>query len=86
MNIRKGFTTYIMTTVETYQDSQITLPTKTLESLKKEFNITDVEVKGFLAALVDKAIQERTGTDDSQVFTQAECLEMEEDLKGLGYI
>jgi len=75
-----------MATIEMYQDTQITLPTKTLESLKSEFNITDVEVKSFLAALIDKAIQERTGTDDSEVFTQAECLEMEEDLKGLGYI
>jgi hypothetical protein len=75
-----------MELVEMQKDVQITMPVKTLESLKSEFGISDIEVKSFLAALIDKAIKERSEMDDSQVFTEAECLEMEEDLKGLGYI
>jgi hypothetical protein len=39
-----------------------------------------------LTAIINQAIKEHVGTSDSKVFTQAECLEMEEDLKGLGYI
>lgn len=68
------------------QDAQISIPVKTIEDLKSEFDINDMEIKSFIAALIDKAIKERIGTNDLQVFTQAECLEMEEDLKGLGYI
>lgn len=69
-----------------HKETQVSLPIETIDSLKTQFDISDTEVKSFLAALIDKAIKERSGTDDSQVFTEAECLEMEEDLKGLGYI
>jgi hypothetical protein len=39
-----------------------------------------------LTSIIKKAIAERVGTNDSDVFTQDECKELEEDLKGLGYI
>ena len=37
-------------------------------------------------SLIKKAIQERSSPNDSDVFTQDECKELEDDLKGLGYI
>lgn len=65
---------------------QVALPATTIESLKGEFNISDNEVQTLLTSIIKKAIAERVGTNDSDVFTQEECKELEEDLKGLGYI
>lgn len=75
-----------MGSLEIHEETRVDLPAKTIDSLKKEFNISDVEVKSFLTALIDTAIQEQLRNNDSRVFTEDECLEMEEDLKGLGYI
>lgn len=75
-----------MKTIEKQHEASVSLPYETIESLKNEFNISDSEVKSMLTAIINQAIKEHVGTSDSKVFTQAECLEMEEDLKGLGYI
>lgn len=62
------------------------LPMETLSSLKKEFNISDPEIESFVAAIINKMVEEHIGETNSKVFTEAETKEIEDDLKGLGYI
>ena len=69
-------------------DSKIAvhLPTKMLSSLKKEFNISDSELESLITTIINKTIEEHMGETNSKVFSQAETEEIEDDLKGLGYI
>ncbi len=62
------------------------LPIKTLESLKKEFNLTEAEIEGFIAASINRMIEEHVGETNSRIFSKTETKELEDDLKGLGYI
>ena len=62
------------------------LPVKTLSSLKKEFNISDSEIDSFVTSIINKAIEEHIGEANSKIFSESETKEMEDDLKGLGYI
>ena len=64
----------------------IYLPIKTIYSLKKEFNIIDSDVETFIAALIDKLITERVEGNNTEVFSSDEVKEIEDNLKGLGYI
>jgi exoribonuclease R len=59
---------------------------KIISSLKKEFNISDLEIEGFITTIINKTIEEHMGEANSKVFSQAETEEIEDDLKGLGYI
>lgn len=70
------------------ENSQVAvyLPMKTLSILKKEFNISDAEVEGFIASIINKTVVEHMGETNSNVFSAAETNEIENDLKGLGYI
>lgn len=63
------------------------LPPTTLAQVKKEFEIKDEAMDSFIVSLVEKAIQERNiEQQSSKAFTEAEVKELEEDLRGLGYI
>jgi hypothetical protein len=44
------------------------------------------EVDNFVTFLLEKAVADRVSEADSKVFTDSEVKELEEDLKGLGYI
>ena len=48
--------------------------------------MSDEQIRERLSTLVKKAVQDLIETNDSGVFTQEEAKELEEDLKGLGYI
>lgn len=48
--------------------------------------MSDEQVLEKLSTIVKKAVQDLIETNDSDVFTQEEAKELEEDLKGLGYI
>ena len=63
----------------------VELPKEDVDLLKNKFNISDSQVRTTVTDLIKKAIQEKT-YDDKDVFSQEECRELEEDLKGLGYI
>ncbi len=65
---------------------QIDLPFSTVQSLKEQLRMSDEQVLEKLSTIVKKAVQDLIETNDSDVFTQEEAKELEEDLKGLGYI
>lgn len=62
------------------------IPVTTLNSIKKEFNISEAEVGPFITCLIDKAVTEHIAEANSNVFSDSEVKELEDDLKGLGYI
>jgi hypothetical protein len=69
------------------QEAQITVPAKIIYSLKKEFNIEDDdEANDFIITLIEKSIADHTAESNSGAFSETETKEIEDDLKGLGYI
>ena len=64
----------------------VRIPEATLESLKKEFGIEHSQIEAFISSLIDKAVSEHLAEANSNVLTEAETKELEEDLQGLGYI
>ena len=62
------------------------LSASTITSLRKEFGITADETAKSIEGIIQKAIGERIAENNSNVFTEAETKELEEELKGLGYI
>ena len=62
------------------------LPASTIVSLQKEFGLAADETAKSIEMIVQKAIEERIAENNSNVFTEAETRELEEELKGLGYI
>jgi hypothetical protein len=64
----------------------IHIPLKTFHSLKKEFDILEHDVEGFVASLIERIIMEHAGEANSKVFSKSEEKELEDELKGLGYL
>jgi hypothetical protein len=64
----------------------IQIPEATISSLKKEFNIEDADLGSFITSLLERSIAEHVGQTNSNVFSESETKEIEDDLKGLGYI
>lgn len=62
------------------------LSIKTISLLKKEFNIPETEVEHFIDSMLNKIIEEHIGETNSKIFSEDETKEIEDDLKGLGYI
>jgi hypothetical protein len=62
------------------------IPLATLNSLKKEFNISEAEIGAVVTCLIDRAVTEHIAEANSSVFSDSEVKELEDDLKGLGYI
>jgi hypothetical protein len=57
-----------------------------VQPLKEQLKMSDEQIRERLSILVKKAVKDLIETNDSAVFTQEEAKELEEDLKGLGYI
>lgn len=64
----------------------IHIPIKTFQSLKKEFDILENDIEAFVASMIERIIMEHAGEANSKVFSTAETKELEDDLKGLGYL
>jgi hypothetical protein len=62
------------------------VPADVILMLKREFVISDESLEVFVVSVIEKAIQDRIGEQNAKVFNEAETIEMEDDLKGLGYI
>lgn len=62
------------------------LSIKTISLLKKEFNIPETEIEQFIDSILNKIIEEHIGETNSKIFSEDETKEIEDDLKGLGYI
>jgi hypothetical protein len=64
----------------------IHIPEATISSLKREFNVQDADLNNFITSLLERSIAEHVGETNSKVFSESETKEIEDDLKGLGYI
>ena len=65
----------------------IYLPVQTIALVKKEFDLGETNIESFLVSVLEKAVQDHNMNQGSEeVFTEAETKELENDLKGLGYI
>lgn len=64
----------------------IHIPESTISSLKKEFDVQDTDLSSFITSLLERSIAEHVGESNSKVFSESETKEIEDDLKGLGYI
>ena len=64
----------------------VNIPSNTVNSMKKEFGLADSEVSMFVTSLIEKKIVEHISEVNSKVFSESETKEIEDDLKGLGYI
>ena len=62
------------------------LPLSTVEQLAKEFKLKEEEIDSFVAATIEKIISEHTVRKNQEVFSGDEIKEIEDNLKGLGYI
>jgi len=65
---------------------EVNLHVSSVDGLKKEFSLTDDQVQSFLTALIDKTIQEHIAEENSKVLSKNESKELEDDLRGLGYL
>ncbi|MEO9319523.1 MAG: hypothetical protein ABI361_02505 [Nitrososphaera sp.] len=64
----------------------INVPANTISSLVREFSLKDNEIESFITSLLEKSIMEHASAANSAVFSESETKELEEDLRGLGYI
>jgi hypothetical protein len=64
----------------------VNISLNTVNSMKKEFGLTDSEVSKFVTFLIEKKIADHISEVNSKVFSESETKEIEDDLKGLGYI
>ena len=71
---------------ENNEQLTIQIPTRSISSLKKEFNISEAEVSSFIASLIERMIGEHIANTNSKAFSEMEIKELEDNLKGLGYI
>jgi hypothetical protein len=67
-------------------DVSVKIPTKTIDALRKEFGISEEDLSNFIISLIEKRILENIDETNSKVFSQSQTKEIEDDLKGLGYI
>lgn len=62
------------------------LSNQTLDSLKNEFDLSDSAIESFITALIERSVSEHLGKNNSNILSESETHELEDDLKGLGYI
>jgi alpha-amylase/alpha-mannosidase (GH57 family) len=65
---------------------RVEVPWQTITSLIKEFDIKEKEISNFIDNSLQRLIMEHIGEANSNVFSESEAHEIEDDLKGLGYI
>lgn len=68
------------------KETSVNIPTNTINSMKKEFGLPDSDVSLFITSLIEKKIADHITETNSTVFSESETKELEDDLKGLGYI
>jgi hypothetical protein len=72
--------------IQQHEKIAIDLHAQTLHRLKEEFNLKDDDLVSFVNSLLEVKIMEHLCENNSKVFSESETHEIEEDLKGLGYI
>lgn len=64
----------------------IHIPDNLASSLKREFDLQENQVEQFIISTLQKMVIEKSDSRNEGVFTEAETKEIEDDLKGLGYL
>jgi hypothetical protein len=64
----------------------VNIPSHTVNSMKKEFGLADSDISMFVTSLIEKKIADHISEVNSKAFSESETKEIEDDLKGLGYI
>jgi hypothetical protein len=64
----------------------VSISANVIDSLKKEFGLEDFDVDEFVTSIIEKKIVEHIDETNSKVFSVTETKDIEDDLKGLGYI
>jgi hypothetical protein len=59
---------------------------RAVKSLMREFDIQQEDVSNFVTMLIERAVTGHDAQSNSKIFTESETKEIEDDLKGLGYI
>jgi hypothetical protein len=72
--------------IQQHEKKALDLHAQTLHRLKEEFNLKDDDLVSFVNSLLEVKIMEHLCESNSKVFSESETHEIEEDLKGLGYI
>jgi len=67
-------------------EKPVYLPKKVLSSLQKELNVSEAEITSFIISLIERTIASRIEETSGMIFSESETEEIENDLKGLGYI
>ena len=67
-------------------EKTINIPARTMALLTKEFSIKEEDVGSFMAAVIERIVSEHAQKTNSEVFSGDEIKEIEDNLKGLGYI
>jgi hypothetical protein len=59
---------------------------RAIKSLMHEFDIQQEDMSNFVTMLIERAVADHAAQSNSKIFTESETKEIEDDLKGLGYI
>jgi hypothetical protein len=73
---------------EISSDKKVALyvPARVIHSLTQEFGIQQGDIDNFVTLLLERSVTEHIAESNSKLFTESQTKEIEEDLKGLGYI
>ena len=62
------------------------IPARTWNMLRREFNLSDTDMEAFIVTALDKIAVEHNQETNSAILAQDESDEIEDNLKGLGYL
>jgi hypothetical protein len=68
------------------KQTAVYIPAQVISSLKREFDVLHADVNHFVTCLIERRINEHIAESNSKVFSECETKEIEDDLKGLGYM
>lgn len=68
------------------KEKTIYIPSRTISLLIKEFNLKEEDIDSYIAGIIERIVSEHAQNANSEVFSGDEVKEIEDNLKGLGYI
>lgn len=67
-------------------EKPIYVPNSILSSLQRELNLSETQVTSFVISLIERTLSDKIEEASGKIFSASETEEIENDLKGLGYI
>jgi hypothetical protein len=69
-----------------FNQDAVHIPASIISALKREFDVKQEDLNNFVTCLIERRINEHIAENNSKIFSESEVKEIEDDLKGLGYI